>query len=331
MTRTLRRLAVLPGDPAGIGYEIAAKALAQYADADIAQTAFVIYADGSLFARAIGRFAPNLNIAPFRQPREISAPGVYIIDVPAPCGEISPGAVSAQAALCAHRAIERCAADVLSGDIAGICTGPIHKGAMRLAQIGEIGHTEMLSKAFDAPNPTTLFITNDLRIFFYTRHLSLRAAIDALDCDRLVAFGQTVCRHMRSLGFASPRLALAALNPHAGDNGQFGTEETRILFPAARRMRELNIDISDPIGADSVFHLASQRKFDAVISLYHDQGHIAAKTYDFERTISATLGLPVLRTSVDHGTAMDIAWQGKAQSVSMKTAIDVLMRFTESR
>ncbi len=331
MTRALRRLAALPGDPAGIGYEIAAKALALYSDANAPQTAFAVYADGDLFARAADRFAPNLRIVASRSPRDISAPGVYIIDVPARGGDILPGTVSAQAALCAHRAIERCAADVLSGDIGGICTGPIHKGAMRLAQIGEIGHTEMLSRAFDAPNPTTLFIANDLRIFFYTRHLSLREAIDALDCDRIVAFGQTVSRHMRNLGFASPRLALAALNPHAGDNGQFGTEETRILIPAARRLRELNIDISDPIGADSVFYLASRRKFDAVISLYHDQGHIAAKTYDFERTISATLGLPVLRTSVDHGTAMDIAWQGKAQAVSMKTAIDVLMQFTENR
>ena len=132
---------------------------------------------------------------------------------------------------------------------------------------------------------------------------------------------------MKHLGFTRPRLAMAALNPHAGDGGQFGNEEIDILIPAAKKIRSLGIDMTDPIGADSVFAQAASRKYDAVLSLYHDQGHIAAKTYDFERTISATLGLPCLRTSVDHGTAMDIAWMGKAQELSMITAIQKLIQF----
>ena len=132
---------------------------------------------------------------------------------------------------------------------------------------------------------------------------------------------------MMQLGFNKPHLAMAALNPHASDGGQFGTEEAEILIPAAEILRNIGVDISDPIGADSVFAQAAEGRFDAVMSLYHDQGHIAAKTYDFERTISATLGLPCLRTSVDHGTAFDIAWQNKAQSISMTTAIETLIRY----
>lgn len=322
-----RRFGVLPGDPAGIGYEIAVKALREYDEAGALPAAFVVYAHAGLFELARARYAPKMQIARARTPGEIDGTGIYYIDVGYGDDDIAPGVVSAQAARCAHRAIERCTLDVTNGDIDGICTGPIHKGAMRLANIGEIGHTEMLAHAFDAPNPITLFLTNDLRIFFYTRHLSLRQAIDALDVEQLVAFGETINVHMRQLGFTSPHLALAALNPHASDGGQFGDEEERILVPAANRLRRLGIDISDPIGADSVFYLASRGKYDAVVSLYHDQGHIAAKTYDFDRTISATLGLPVLRTSVDHGTAMDIAWRGMAQHVSMKTALDALLRY----
>ena len=119
----------------------------------------------------------------------------------------------------------------------------------------------------------------------------------------------------------SPRIGLAALNPHASDGGQFGTEERDHLIPAAERARKDGIDVSDPIGADSVFNMALEGRFDCAISLYHDQGHIAAKTRDFHGTVTATLGLPVLRTSVDHGTALDIAWKGIANSTGMKKAI----------
>jgi 4-hydroxythreonine-4-phosphate dehydrogenase len=126
---------------------------------------------------------------------------------------------------------------------------------------------------------------------------------------------------MRDLGFGKPRIGLAALNPHASDGGQFGGEEAIHLTPAVTEARAAGIDVAGPIGADSVFAQALDGRFDCVISLYHDQGHIAAKTRDFYGTVTATLGLPVLRTSVDHGTAMDIAWQGKANDASMRAAI----------
>ena len=327
--KTDATIAVVPGDPAGIGYEITAKALAELqADGGLNGCRAVVYAHERLFREACARFAPGLEMDPVvtygreAQPERICVrdAGIYIRDFRA-------GVLDAECARCAHSALMMSAADVKSGYADGICTGPIHKGAMRMAGISEIGHTEMLASAFGVRDPMTLFITRELRIFFYTRHLSLRQAIDALNVHDLVAFGQRMDVQTRRLGISKPRFALAALNPHASDGGQFGSEEAEILIPAARMMRDLGIDITDPIGADSVFAQAAQGWYDAVLSLYHDQGHIAAKTYDFERTISATLGLPCLRTSVDHGTAMDIAWKGRAQHVSMKTAIQALLRY----
>ncbi|MBQ9241955.1 MAG: 4-hydroxythreonine-4-phosphate dehydrogenase PdxA [Proteobacteria bacterium] len=322
-------IGVAPGDPSGIGYEITAKALADLRREGVLDGCrVVVYAHEGLFRKASARFAPGLELASAGTAvREALPESISVRDAGISIDGFRPGVLDADCARCAHQALMKCAADAKSGAIDGICTGPIHKGAMRLAGISEIGHTEMLASAFGAEDPMTLFITRALRIFFYTRHLSLRQAIDALDVDRLVAFGVRMDAQTRQLGIKSPKFAMAALNPHAGDGGQFGTEEAEILIPAARALRLRGIDITDPIGADSVFAQAAQGRYDAVLSLYHDQGHIAAKTYDFERTISATLGLPCLRTSVDHGTAMDIAWQGIAQCVSMKTAICELLKY----
>ena len=327
----MKRIAIAPGDPAGIGYEITAKALYQHElQNQLAEynTIPIVYANLPLFYKAIAQFTPGLMVTKIDYPVQAEEPGnIYIIDSGKPIAHFEPGVMSGDCAFCAHQALEEICRDVKKHGVDGICTGPIHKGAMRMAGVPEIGHTEMLAKALDASSPVTMFITRNLRIFFYSRHLSLRQAIDALDCGRVVEFGQTMHKHMMQLGFKKPHLAMAALNPHASDGGQFGTEEAEILIPAAEILRNIGVDISDPIGADSVFAQAAEGRFDAVMSLYHDQGHIAAKTYDFERTISATLGLPCLRTSVDHGTAFDIAWQNKAQSISMTTAIETLIRY----
>lgn len=327
----MRRIAIAPGDPAGIGYEISARALDEMCAASLLNdVAVVVYANAELWHRASNLFAHGMKTQVIQKADEAVESGrIYLIDSGS-CLDLSafePGRMEAQCALCAHRALTQIINDAKSGLLCGMCTGPIHKGAMRLAGVDDIGHTEILANGFGSEHPMTLFITRELRIFFYTRHLSLRAAIDALDIDKIVDFGIRMNSQMHQLGYNNPHLAMAALNPHAGDGGQFGTEEAEILIPASHKLRAQRVDISEPIGADSVFAQAAEGRFDAVLSLYHDQGHIAAKTYDFERTISATLGLPILRTSVDHGTAFDIAWSGKAQCISMKTAIDVLLRY----
>ena len=235
--------------------------------------------------------------------------------------DICPGTVSADAGAAAAAFVKRACELGLAGEISAITTAPINKEALRLAGVTHIGHTEMLAAYLESPNPLTLFVTENMRIFFLSRHFSLRQAIDYISAERVYDFIRRVHCAMTDLGSAKPRIGLAALNPHASDGGQFGTEERDHLIPAAARARVDGIDVSDPIGADSVFNLALEDKFDCVISLYHDQGHIAAKTRDFHGTVTATLGLPGLRTSVDHGTAFDIAWKGIANPISMKMAI----------
>ncbi|MBO4350379.1 MAG: 4-hydroxythreonine-4-phosphate dehydrogenase PdxA [Proteobacteria bacterium] len=324
-----KRIAIAPGDPAGIGYEISVQALSEIRES-LKDCIIIIYAQHTLWKRAETMFAPQLGTIRILSADQGVEPGmVYLIDPDTyfEVGQFKPGEIQAQNARCAYKGLMQIISDVKSDLIDGICTGPIHKGAMRQAGIQEIGHTEMLAKGFECDNPLTMFQTRKLRIFFYSRHLSLREAIDALNTEGLVEFGMQMDDQMRRLGFTNPHLAMAALNPHASDGGQFGTEEREILLPASSLLRTRGIDISDPIGADSVFAQASQGRYDAVLSLYHDQGHIAAKTYDFERTISLTLGLPCLRTSVDHGTAFDIAWQGLAQTISMRTAIENMLEY----
>ncbi len=202
-----------------------------------------------------------------------------------------------------------------------IITAPIQKNALKLAGIEEAGHTEILQRLTDVSDVMTMFVVDKLRVFFYTRHLSLQEAIMALNIDKIVCYLEQMTTYLKQIGIPQPRLALAALNPHASDNGLFGNEESKILEPAIKIAQNKGLFIDGPVPADSVFYQGLQGKYDAILSLYHDQGHIACKTYNFERTISMTLGLPFLRTSVDHGTAFDIAGKWIANSISMEEAI----------
>ncbi|MFW6180218.1 MAG: PdxA family dehydrogenase, partial [Spirochaetota bacterium] len=236
-------------------------------------------------------------------------------------GVVRPGEVSAAAGRAAAAYIERAAELARDGLAAGIATAPVNKEALRAAGYPGTGHTEMLAGLLGTARSVTMFQVENLRIFFHSRHLSLRAMLDSLDAAGVEESIAAARACLASIGLESPRLALAALNPHASDGGLFGDEEERILAPACAKARERGIDVAGPVPADSVFNMALEGRFDAVVSLYHDQGHIAAKTYDFYRTVSVTFGLPVIRTSVDHGTAFDIAWQGRADPVSMVEAI----------
>jgi 4-hydroxythreonine-4-phosphate dehydrogenase len=159
-----------------------------------------------------------------------------------------------------------------------------------------------------------------MHVFFATRHMSLRKALDAITIDTQADSIRRAHRALEVYGIESPRLATAAINPHGGENGAFGDEEIEVLTPALERVRAEGLDVAGPVPADSVFHQGLSGRYDGILSQYHDQGHIAAKTFDFDGTISVTVGLPILRTSVDHGTAFDIAGQGKADPGTMRSA-----------
>ncbi|MPN02785.1 D-erythronate 4-phosphate dehydrogenase [bioreactor metagenome] len=211
-------------------------------------------------------------------------------------------------------------ADVLS-------TTAINKESLKLAEVPYIGHTEIVGALTGTKNPLTMFQVRNLRVFFLTRHVSLRKACDLVTKDSLLTFIRDCVKALEVLGVKNPKIAVAGLNPHSGEHGLFGTEEVDHVIPAVLEAKATGIDIEGPIGADSVFYQALNGRYDAVLSLYHDQGHIATKMVDFERTISITNGMPILRTSVDHGTALDIAGKGIASPVSMIEAIRLAVEY----
>jgi 4-hydroxythreonine-4-phosphate dehydrogenase len=240
-------------------------------------------------------------------------------------GELRHGVVDPSCGRAAVESVERAARLAREGRIAGIVTAPLNKEAIWAGGSTFPGHTEMLAALLDVDEERvfTMFVLDDLRIFFLTRHHSLREVIGHITRERVRDGLIRVDELLRGLGFPAPRVALAALNPHAGENGKLGDEELTTLRPAVEDARDAGVDVRGPIPADAVFHQCRHGQVDAVLSLYHDQGHIAAKTLDFFGTVSCTLGLPVIRTSVDHGTAFDIAGRWVADARGQIAAIRV--------
>ena len=175
-----------------------------------------------------------------------------------------------------------------------------------------------------------MFETRGLRVFFLTRHVSILEMLGMIKKDRIKDYVRRCTEALRRLGVEGGTMAVAGLNPHSGERGLFGWEEVNVIGPACEEMKAEGYDVVGPVPADSVFHLAKIGKFNSVLSLYHDQGHIATKTLDFERTISVTNGMPILRTSVDHGTAFDIAGTGKASAISMIEAVRLAAKYAPS-
>lgn len=324
-----KRIAITTGDPAGIGPEIVIKALRDFPDLyDMAVP--IIYGHRDILQAAAEAMNTTVSFLPEQQATDISAlqPGQLLCRSMTPCPAVPPaGQICAQAGRLAFQYIESAISDALDHKIDAIATAPINKEALRLAGVPYLDHTEILTRLTSSAHTMTLFVTGSLRIFFLTRHLAFRDIAAHIN-ERAVgrAIEQSII-HLKTLGLSEPKLALAALNPHGGENGMFGREEIDILQPAVERARANDLNVSGPVPADSVFHLAKEGLFDAVLSLYHDQGHIAAKTYDFQRTISLTMGLPFLRTSVDHGTAMDLAGKNRANAVSMYEAIKAAAKY----
>jgi 4-hydroxythreonine-4-phosphate dehydrogenase len=322
-------LALTLGDPAGIGPEIVARTLADQAGA--AGHHGVAVGDPAALRR--GAEAMGLEVEVRRVDGFDAAPaGPGVIDVldTGVLGDDVPawGAVDPRAGRAAVAAIETATRAALDGEVAGIVTGPINKEAIWAAGSKHLGHTEMLGELTGVTRQDTMFVVrNDaagghhLRIFFTTRHVSLRTALDQLqDPDRVERSIREAHTALTVFGVAEPRLAVAALNPHGGENGAFGDEEIRSIGPACDAVRADGLDVTGPVPADSVFHQGLTGRFDGVLSHFHDQGHIPAKTFDFDGTISVTVGLPILRTSVDHGTAFDIAGTGRAGHGTMLSA-----------
>lgn len=198
-----------------------------------------------------------------------------------------------------------------------VSTAPIHKGAIKLVGVKQPGHTEIYQDETGSEYALTMFNCHKLRVFFVSRHMSVIDACKYATKERVAENVRNIDKELRKIGIENPFIAVAALNPHGGDNGLFGREEIDELIPAVEQLKSEGYNVTGPVPADSVFHIGKSGTYDAILSLYHDQGHIACKTLDFEKSVTLTFGLPFIRSSVDHGTAFDIAGKNIAQAVSM--------------
>lgn len=322
------RLAVTMGDPAGIGPEITVKALLAPEVRQFSRP--IVVGDFAILQQALGfcGLAGQLN-AIGRVSEACGLPGtIDVLDLKiAQPAILKTGAVQALGGAAAAAYIRKSIELALAGDVGAVVTAPINKEALKLANVPYIGHTEMFADLTGAKEEMTMFAIGELKIFFLTRHMSLLQACQMVTRDRVLAGIEKAMRALDQIGLKDAHLVVAALNPHGGEDGLFGREELDQIGPAVAEARRRGYRVSGPDPADSVFHFAQLGRFDAVLSLYHDQGHIASKMIDFERTVSVTLGLPIMRTSVDHGTAFDIAGTGTASAVSLIEAMRVGARY----
>lgn len=323
-------LIVIPiGDPAGIGPEIVAKALAEPRVIEAADC--IAVGDKKIMEQAIRITGVDLRIKTVKGPEEgeFEKGILNLIDLDnVDMDQFAFGEVSGMCGRAAYEYIEESIRLANEGRADAVATTPINKEALREAGIPFIGHTEIFSALTETEDPLTMFETNGLRVFFLTRHVSLRDMLDMVTRERIKDYVKRCLEALKRLGVEEGTMAVAGLNPHCGEHGLFGDEEVREIIPAVLELQEEGYPVAGPIGADSVFHQAAQGRFNSVLSLYHDQGHIATKTLDFDRTIAITNGMPILRTSVDHGTAFDIAGTGKAGAVSMIEAILLAAKYS---
>lgn len=315
-------LAIPIGDAAGIGPEITVKALTDSAVHGMAR--LVVVGDRKVLQKAMDFSNVKLAINCIDDPQDGNyVPGVLnLIDLDnIEMNQLKMGTVQAMTGKASYQYIEAATRLCLDKKADVLTTTCINKESLKAAKVPFIGHTEIIGALTRTKNPLTMFQVHNLRVFFLSRHVSLRQACELVTKDNISAFIDQSVTALNILGVKNPHLAIAGLNPHSGEHGLFGREEVDAVMPAVAAAQKRGIDVDGPIGADSVFHFALKGKYDAVLSLYHDQGHIATKMVDFEKTISITIGMPILRTSVDHGTALDIAGKGVASPVSLIEAI----------
>jgi 4-hydroxythreonine-4-phosphate dehydrogenase len=334
MTRPSRPiLALTIGDPAGIGPEVVLKALGHAAVFERCRP--LIIGDARVLQRAagwIGRSPLSLDIVATPEAGRFDDTSVTLIDLanadPIAC---PAGAVSAAAGRASVEYVHAACDLAMSGQVAAVVTGPINKAAMNLGGFAYAGHTELLAERTGAAKVSMLLVGPKLRIVHVSTHVALEEAIRRVTRDRVLDVIELADRACRALGIAAPRIAVAGLNPHAGEGGLFGDQEARQIVPAIEAARARGLNVSDPQPPDTVFLRAVNGAYDIVVAMYHDQGHIPMKLLAFDDGVNVSIGLPIIRTSVDHGTAFDIAGTGRAREVSLLAAIDVAVRMVQAR
>ena len=323
----MKPIAISLGDPHGVGPEILVRAFPSLP----AHIPFVVYGDGEVISRAVGLFAPDLRLRTIQTADE-ARPGALNVISPGLYGDadLEPGIASAKAGSAALEYIRRATGEGAEGRIAALVTLPVNKEAIRLTAPDFTGHTGYIATLLGNPAHGMLLAGSRLCVSHVSTHCSLMEAIARTRTERISAVIKLTWETLQALGRDRGCLAVAGLNPHAGEGGAFGREEIEQIAPAVEACRALGIPVRGPIPPDSVFHAAVEGRFCGVVAMYHDQGHIPMKTLDFEGGVNITMGLPLIRTSVDHGTAFDIAWKGEASLTSFRTAVDYALRLITS-
>ncbi len=319
-------IAVTMGDPAGIGPEILAKTLA---GADFRrENRVVVVGDARMLERAVRLLGLSLRANVVGEPEDARfEPGAVDVISETALPEGMPfGELDARAGDAAFRYVERATALASAGRVAAIATAPLNKEAMHLAGHTFPGHTEILAELTGTKDYAMMLVTDELKVIHVSTHVSLREAIERVRPERELAVIRLAHESLSKLGVESPRVAVAGLNPHAGESGLFGTEDAERIAPAVAAAVEEGIDATGPYPPDTVMMRARKGAFDIVVAQYHDQGHVPIKLMGFDTGVNVTVGLPFFRTSVDHGTAFDIAGTGRADPSSLRAALDLARR-----
>jgi 4-hydroxythreonine-4-phosphate dehydrogenase len=332
MERTKPRIGITLGDVAGIGPEIALKALRK--EEVWERCTPILIGSASVVAHYGQKILPDWSIQVLGPPflpgsmgKKIPLLDLNNIDF----SRVRIGQIAQECGRAALEYIQKAVELCGSGELDALVTCPIHKESVQLAGIQAPGHTEYLARLCGVQEVRMLLVVGHLRAMHLTTHLSLKQAIEAVQRERIVETIRWADRALRQLGLAERRIAVPGLNPHAGENGLFGQEELEEIIPAIELARQQGFKVSGPIPPDTVFFRMDRGEFDLVVALYHDQGHIPLKLAGFDRGVNVTIGLPIIRTSVDHGTAFDIAGRLTASPQSLIEAIDLAARMAENR
>ncbi|MEX1106569.1 MAG: 4-hydroxythreonine-4-phosphate dehydrogenase PdxA [Ilumatobacteraceae bacterium] len=311
-------MAITMGDASGVGPEIV---LRRHVSHGLGHS--VVYGDAAVLRAGAGLLGiADIDIVSITEPREwLDGPLCVVDQHRLGAADLHPGELRADAGSAARDYVLAATRDALAGSVAGLVTMPMNKAATQLTDPTFVGHTELIAAACGVSRYTMMLAAGDLAVTHVSTHVSLRVAIDRVRADRVLDVIRLT--HGALVGHVpSPRIAVCGLNPHAGEHGLFGDEDAMYVEPAVVAAVAEGIDASGPHPADTVFHQAVHRKrFDAIVCMYHDQGHTPMKLLAFESGVNITVGLPIVRTSVDHGTAFDIAWQGVAFTESLDHAL----------
>ena len=313
-------IAISMGDPAGIGPEIIVKALA---DPDVAGMAnWVIVGDEDIWRNTVASSSTGVpaDIVPNLPGATRQGQFVLLDCCQLKTASVRPGTLTAECGRAALEYVRVATRLAMQQEVDAIVTAPLNKEAVVLTGVRFTGHTEYIAELCGATESRMLLINDKLRVVHVSTHCSLRQAC-AISSQRILRTIELGYESVQHLGVPSPRVSVCGLNPHAGESGLFGSEDQSIVLPAIRAAQSRAIDCQGPFPADTLFLKAVRGEFDLVVAMYHDQGHVPMKLLDFENTVNVSLGLPIIRTSVDHGTAFDIAGQNRADARNMKAAM----------